>query len=49
MADVSLVFDGLPAILLKPDIIYRIGRKKGLEISVANEVRSLPSFQRLNN
>ncbi|XP_037719538.1 uncharacterized protein LOC119553294 isoform X2 [Drosophila subpulchrella] len=41
MADVSLVFDGLPAILLKPDTIYRIGRKKGLEISVADESMEL--------
>ncbi|XP_043648171.1 uncharacterized protein LOC122616695 isoform X2 [Drosophila teissieri] len=41
MADVSLFFGGLPAILLEPDIIYRIGRKKGLEISIADESMEL--------
>ncbi|XP_016966390.1 mediator of DNA damage checkpoint protein 1 [Drosophila biarmipes] len=41
MADVSLAVEGLPAIPLKPDIIYRIGRKKGLEISVADESMEL--------
>ncbi|KAH8349662.1 hypothetical protein KR084_003787 [Drosophila pseudotakahashii] len=41
MADVSLIVDGLPAVLLKPDTIYRIGRNKGLEISVADESMEL--------
>ncbi|KRK00819.1 uncharacterized protein Dyak_GE20898, isoform D [Drosophila yakuba] len=41
MADVSLFFGGLPAILLEPDTIYRIGRKKGLEISIADESMEL--------
>ncbi|KMY96992.1 uncharacterized protein LOC6736437 isoform X2 [Drosophila simulans] len=41
MADVSLFFGGLPAILLKPDTIYRIGRQKGLEISIADESMEL--------
>nr|3UV0_A Chain A, Mutator 2, isoform B [Drosophila melanogaster]3UV0_B Chain B, Mutator 2, isoform B [Drosophila melanogaster] len=41
MADVSLFFGGLPAILLKADTIYRIGRQKGLEISIADESMEL--------
>ncbi|XP_026832486.1 uncharacterized protein LOC6545961 isoform X1 [Drosophila erecta] len=41
MADVSLFFGDLPAVLLEPDIIYRIGRKKGLEISIADESMEL--------
>nr|XP_044250485.1 mediator of DNA damage checkpoint protein 1 [Drosophila takahashii] len=41
MADVSLIVEGLPAVLLKPDTIYRIGRKKGLEISIADESMEL--------
>ncbi|XP_017080263.1 uncharacterized protein LOC108114016 isoform X2 [Drosophila eugracilis] len=39
--DVILAVDGLPFVLLKPDIIYRIGRKKGLEISAADESMEL--------
>ncbi|XP_017127774.1 uncharacterized protein LOC108146321 [Drosophila elegans] len=41
MADVSLIVWGSPAVHLEPDIIYRIGRKKGLEISVADESMEL--------
>ncbi|KAI8039182.1 hypothetical protein M5D96_007899 [Drosophila gunungcola] len=41
MADVSLIVCGSPPVHLEPDIIYRIGRKKGLEISVADESMEL--------
>ncbi|XP_044313571.1 mediator of DNA damage checkpoint protein 1-like isoform X1 [Drosophila rhopaloa] len=41
MAYVSLIVCGSPAVHLEPDIIYRIGRKKGLEISIADESMEL--------
>ncbi|XP_017060090.1 uncharacterized protein LOC108100611 isoform X2 [Drosophila ficusphila] len=41
MADVRLIVSGSPAVHLEPDIIYRIGRKKGLEISIADESMEL--------
>ncbi|XP_017023123.1 mediator of DNA damage checkpoint protein 1 isoform X1 [Drosophila kikkawai] len=42
MADVCvLCVDGLPAIPLKPNEIYRIGKQKGLEICIAGESMEL--------
>lgn len=39
MADVCvLTVDGLPAVSLKPNEIYRIGKQVGFEICIADEV-----------
>lgn len=38
MADATLIVNGSTPIHLEPDTIYRIGRKAGVEIHIADQV-----------